>query len=112
MTREPIPWFDLVTACGLDDVRATSLQGVNSGECLYSSDDAADTSFSVAQVAVEMMSFFGDKFDRRMIALQEIAGRDETEVWKKIARHIREAEDQAEERITISPPPRRPLSAL
>ena len=25
LTREPIKWFDLVTACGLTDVRATSI---------------------------------------------------------------------------------------
>ena len=81
------------------------------GERFPVSGDMPDSASSVAKVATEMMPFFGDKFDRRMVALQQIAGTNrEAEVWHEIQKHIRQAEDQAEKTITESPPSRRPLS--
>jgi hypothetical protein len=114
VTGEPIPWFDLVTACGLNDVRATSLQGVVSGERLSTSDKMSDSPLSVKEVANGMMPFFGDKFDRRMMALPQLVDTDVSgkEVWRKIQQLIAKAEDQAKERSASSPEPKQPLSAM
>jgi lipoyl(octanoyl) transferase len=38
VTREPIPWFDQVVACGLTDVRATSLNSVTGRDLRLSED--------------------------------------------------------------------------
>lgn len=112
VTREPIPWFDLVTACGLDDVRATSLEGVLSGQRLASSQ--SQSLLSVEKVAKDLMSFLGDKFGRRIAPLQEVeqtvvASREE-DIWSEIRGLIQRAEEEARERVTSSSVPRRPLT--
>lgn len=112
VTREPIAWFDLVTACGLNDVQATSLQGVLSGQRLRPTSATASL-LSVERVASDMMPFFGAKFGRRMAPLQEVqqtgsASREE-DIWSEIRGLIRRAEDAARQRVTLSSLPRRPL---
>lgn len=112
VTREPIPWFDLVTACGLNDVRATSLEGVLSGQRLPSSE--SQSLLSVETVAKDLMTFFGDKFGRRMAPLQEVeqtgARSREEDIWSEIRGLIQRAEEATSERVNSASVPRRPLT--
>jgi hypothetical protein len=76
--------------------------------------DSSDPPLSVETVANRMMPFFGDKFDRRMMQLPQLVDTNVSgnEVWRQIQHLIAKAEDQAKERVSSSPLPRRPLSAM
>lgn len=59
VTEEPKAWFDLVTACGLDDVRAVSLA------------DLVDKPLGVKDVAEALVPRFADVYAREFIPLEE-----------------------------------------
>lgn len=58
VTREPLAWFDQVVACGLDDVKAGSLES------------ASNKPVSMAEELEKMVGVFGRAYDREMIALE------------------------------------------
>lgn len=58
VTREPLAWFDEVVACGLNDVKAGSVESVTNG------------SVSVDDELGKMVGAFGRAYDREMIALE------------------------------------------
>ncbi|KAJ9103752.1 hypothetical protein QFC21_002212 [Naganishia friedmannii] len=120
VTTEPIPWFDLVTACGLNDVRATSLEGVLTGQrCPERGEKDAEPVLTVDRVANHLMPFFGAKFNRRMISLQQIispqerTSSDETrDIWSRVWKLIRSAETEARSRLASCELPRRPRQGM
>ena len=64
LTQEPIPWFDLVTACGLTDVRATSIHDML--KRLAVPNGTTPQLPSVRQVAGELIPKFGEVYKREM----------------------------------------------
>lgn len=59
VTQEPITWFDQVVACGLDDVKAVSLEGASEKELVLEEE--------VEDLAVEL----GKEFKRELVRLEE-----------------------------------------
>ncbi|KAJ9120023.1 hypothetical protein QFC22_002920 [Naganishia vaughanmartiniae] len=120
VTTEPIPWFDLVTACGLNDVHATSLQGVLTGRRKQDRDEkATEPVLAVDRVATDLMPFFGAKFNRRMVSLQQIVASQEAvtsdgarDIWFQVWSLIRGAETEARSRVASSELPRRPEQVM
>jgi hypothetical protein len=84
LTQEPIPWFDLVTACGLTDVRATSIHDML--KPLAVPDGSTPRLPSVMDVAGELVPKFGEVYNREM---RDLADGGEAE--------LRELVHQAEE---------------
>jgi hypothetical protein len=64
LTHEPIPWFDLVTACGLTDVRATSIHDMSKRLAL--SNGTTPRLPTVRDVAGELIPKFGEVYKREM----------------------------------------------
>jgi lipoate-protein ligase B len=64
LTQEPIPWFDLVTACGLTDVRATSIHDML--KRLAVPNGTTPRLPSVRDVAGELIPRFGEVYKREM----------------------------------------------
>jgi len=62
VTDEPIPWFDQVVACGLEDVRAISLEA------------AVHHAVTVDQQVVPTLDLFGSRFKRDMQPLDDKQG--------------------------------------
>ncbi|KAJ9120991.1 hypothetical protein QFC24_004971 [Naganishia onofrii] len=118
VTIEPIPWFDLVTACGLNDVRATSLQGVLTGRRRSKRDEKPlEPVLAVDKVATDLMPFFGEKFNRRMVPLQRIVASENSEdtahgIWLRVWNLIRGAETEARSRLGSVELPRRPKQGM
>jgi hypothetical protein len=88
LTQEPIPWFDLVTACGLTDVRATSIHDML--HRLAVPNGSTPPSPSVREVAGELIPKFGEVYKREM---RDLADGGESEL-KEL---IHQAEDAAVE---------------
>lgn len=61
VTPEPVPWFDLVTACGLADVRAVSISQLL--------ERAGKTGPSVAECAAALVPRFAATFGREFVPL-------------------------------------------
>jgi len=57
VTREPLSWFDQVIACGLDDVRAVSVES------------ATNSLVDMSEEFVKVVGAFGREYDRKMVAL-------------------------------------------
>jgi hypothetical protein len=87
VTNQPLSWFNLVTACGLDDVRATSLQKMLP--------DASGT--TVRSVAEELMPFFSRKFGRDVVPLTTLSGMNAGA--DTITKLIRQAEKKAQKAL-------------
>jgi hypothetical protein len=85
LTQEPIPWFDLVTACGLTDVRATSIHDML--KRLAVPNGTTTRSPSVRDVAGELIPKFEEVYKREM---RDLADGGESE--------LKELVQQAEER--------------
>ena len=83
VTDQPLHWFDLVTACGLNDVRATSIQ-----KMLPDSNGA-----TVRSVAEDLMPYFSRKFGRDVVPLASLSGMNAGA--ETIANLIQQAEKQA-----------------
>lgn len=67
LTREPIKWFDLVTACGLTDVRATSIHDMLA--TLHSTngvDVGGSTNPTVRETAEMLIPRFGEVYKREI----------------------------------------------
>jgi hypothetical protein len=64
LTQEPIPWFDLVTACGLTDVRATSIHDMM--KRLATTTGSTPRLPNVSDVAGELVPKFGEVYKREM----------------------------------------------
>lgn len=96
ITPEPINWFNLVTACGLTDVNATSLHQTIEKNSL-------DNGFfptglpSVYQVAEEIVPRFGNVFGRQMRRLEDsqIGSDGVSSEIKEIWDIVRNAEHEA-----------------
>ncbi|KAK4684075.1 hypothetical protein P7C73_g6130, partial [Tremellales sp. Uapishka_1] len=89
VTSEPLKWFDLVLACGLDDVKATSLH-----ELLKAKAGRADEP-TVQDVARGLIPCFEEVFGREMKALQA-EGEGLDEVRELVSAAEKEAERVAE----------------
>ncbi|WVR09400.1 lipoyl(octanoyl) transferase [Kwoniella sp. DSM 27419] len=97
ITPSPIPWFDLVLACGLADVRAVSLH-----QLLDRSAAMTPTSRpkpSVGDTAQALVPKFGEMFSRQIVPLSmEVDGGADApgaEEVRTIARLVHEAEQEA-----------------
>lgn len=66
ITSEPVKWFDLVTACGLADVNAVSLQAL-----LARSGSGRSGPLSVAQAAKDLVPNFENTYGRTLVPLHE-----------------------------------------
>lgn len=64
LTREPISWFDLVTACGLSDVRATSIHDMLATRDLAPA--GAKAGPSVRETAEMLIPRFGEVYKREI----------------------------------------------
>lgn len=111
ITEEPIKWFDLVTACGLSDVRATSLKALLStpetsnidsgtGKVSEQGGGASSAVLEVREVAGEMIPLFKDAFGRESVPLYEgndpgVETPEEEEDLKVLKEIIGKAEEQA-----------------
>lgn len=84
VTQEPLDWFNLVTACGLTNVRATSIDKMRS--------ETAQP-MSVQSVAEDLMPFFASKLGRNVVPLSAL--RRENAAAETIARLVECAETQA-----------------
>jgi len=83
VNNKPLPWFNLVTACGLNDVRATSIE-----KMLYER-----TSPTVKSVAEDLMPFFAKKFGRDFVPLASLSGDPGADAITEL---IAQAENEAE----------------
>jgi hypothetical protein len=83
VTNKPLPWFNLVTACGLNDVRATSIEKML----------AEPTPPTVKSVAGDLMPFFAKKFGREFVPLASLSGKPGADAITEL---IVQAEDEAE----------------
>ncbi|TYJ53146.1 lipoyl(octanoyl) transferase [Cryptococcus floricola] len=93
ITPEPISWFDLVVACGLDDVRATSLHELIKRAPLSEGNIPACLP-SVQGAAKKIVPRFAEMFGRNV----EVLGREGEEGEAgKIWELVKEAEQQARE---------------
>jgi hypothetical protein len=81
LTPEPISWFDLVTACGLTDVRATSIHDMLNR--LAVTHGTKPTLPSVKQTAEMLVPKFGEVYKREM---RDLADGGESELQDLIAR--------------------------
>jgi lipoyl(octanoyl) transferase len=84
ITKEPIPWFDQVIACGLADVKAESVESVKQimdGRPLSQPLNMKEEMYALANI-------FGDGYKRSIRTVREEDG----EVWE----YIKEMEDVAE----------------
>lgn len=89
VTPEPIAWFDLVTACGLDDVRAVALHQLLS---------AAARPPSVADVSEALVPRFAETFQRAFVPLAAEADASAGEAAEDLAELreiVAEIEDEA-----------------
>lgn len=72
VTPEPVSWFDLVVACGLDDVRAVSLHELLArlpAQAEQAEQAAGVPLPSVRDVADALVPRFQDTFQRRFVPL-------------------------------------------
>jgi hypothetical protein len=90
LTQEPIPWFDLVTACGLTDVRATSIHDMMKRLAVPNGTQPHLHLPTVRDVAKELIPKFGEVYKREM---RDLADGGESEL-KDL---VREAEEAAVE---------------
>jgi len=93
VTRSPLPWFDNVVACGLADVKATSIEG--------RSQSPSGDPVSVEGEVAGIVDTFGRIFGRDMERLELKQG--------EVAEAILELEDLARKRESDSPAPSQPL---
>jgi len=99
LTQEPIPWFDLVTACGLTDVRATSIHDML--KRLAIPNGTTPQLPSVREVAGELIPKFGEVYKREM---RDLADGGESELREL----VHQAEESAVEQIKKGGWPREP----
>lgn len=97
ITPEPVPWFDLVTACGLADVRAVSI-----AQLLARSPTPAQAP-SVADTAAALVPRFAATFGRPFVPLSdpvEVGGleglEEEIEGIRRIVDDVTRAAETAE----------------
>lgn len=91
ITREPVPWFDLVVACGLDDVRAVSLAE------LLSRLPSPPAAPSVREVSEALVPRFQATFQRAFLPLSAGATRDGEQADLDFMREIVARTEQAAE---------------
>ncbi|KAK8854581.1 lipoyl(octanoyl) transferase [Kwoniella newhampshirensis] len=96
ITPEPLKWFDLVLACGLADVRASSLHDLISRSAV--SNGVIPSLPSVADVAGDMVPKFGELFGREIVGLEgEGKHGVVTEEIEEIRTLVKKAEADAKE---------------
>jgi hypothetical protein len=95
ITPEPVKWFDLVTACGLTDVHAISLQQML--ERLIIGNGIIPTAIpAVRDVAKMLIPRFEAVYDRRIVELSEPAdGADGEADISGLRELVYEAEEEA-----------------
>lgn len=81
LTPEPIPWFDLVTACGLTDVRAISIHDMLNRLAITNGN--TPNLPSVRQTAQMLIPKFGQVYKREM---KDLADGGEGELQDLISR--------------------------
>lgn len=66
LTQEPVRWFDLVTACGLTDVRATSIH-----DMLLATGKEGRALPTVRQTAEMLVPRFGQVYKREILDVRD-----------------------------------------
>jgi lipoyl(octanoyl) transferase 2 len=74
ITREPLPWFDQVIACGLADVKAASVQSVR--EKL----EGRSPSFSIQEEMHVLAQMHGNVYGKETREL----GEEDGEIWEAV----------------------------
>jgi lipoyl(octanoyl) transferase len=97
VTPEPCRWFDLVLACGLDDVKAVSLVDIL---CKQGSQEAA-SKLSVKKTALDLMPLFAQRFGKEFVELDAITSSSSADGdgARVISDLIQQAEQEAEMQI-------------
>jgi hypothetical protein len=94
------------------------LQGVLTGRRRSERDDKPlEPVLAVDKVATDLMPFFGEKFNRRMVPLQRIVASQNAEdtahgIWLRVWNLIRGAETEARSRLGSVELPRRPKQVM
>jgi len=99
LTPEPISWFDLVTACGLTDVRATSIHDMM--KRLAVPNDTQPRLPSIRDVAEDLIPKFGQVYKREM---RDLADGGESELREMVAKAEEAAVEQNKTRGWPSEP--------
>lgn len=95
ITPEPVSWFDLVVACGLDDVRAVSLH-----QLLQRLPTPPPHLPSVQDVSEALVPRFQSTFQRQFLPLSADATRDgEGADLEFMRRIVQDTERKAEEYV-------------
>ncbi|OCF32662.1 lipoyl(octanoyl) transferase [Kwoniella heveanensis CBS 569] len=111
ITPQPIPWFDLVLACGLADVRAISLHDLLARAQSHSHSQKSvevipPVPLTVRDTAEALIPKFGEMFNREILPLEEStemetksnlsgSGREGEEEVAAIRRLVERAEEEA-----------------
>jgi lipoyl(octanoyl) transferase len=100
--EEPIGWFDQVVACGLEDVRAASVQSVLRGQTVQPGQSAQQqgTGIDMMKEKKRLVELFGEVYGRE---IRELGERDGGEIWNA----VKEMEHIADE---AGDWPKRPIS--
>lgn len=96
ITPEPVSWFDLVVACGLDDVRAVSLHQLLERLPSQSQPSALP---SVKDVADALVPRFQATFQREFLPLSAESTRDGEENDLEFIRDIVERTEREAEKL-------------
>ncbi|CAK9785379.1 lipoyltransferase [Cutaneotrichosporon oleaginosum] len=88
ITPEPVPWFDLVTACGLTDVRAVSVAQLLERQ--------GKRGPSVADCADALVPRFAKTFGREFVPLDAEGGGDELRAIREIVADVTEQAETAQ----------------
>ena len=81
VTREPLPWFDQIVACGLTDVKAVSVES------------ELQKPVDINEEVSEIVETFGDIFERGMIKLDLKSGGEISEAILALENHATQAGD-------------------
>lgn len=91
ITPEPVPWFDLVTACGLTDVRAVSISQ------LLARQTNPQPAPSVLQTAEALVPRFAGTFGREFIPLSDAVGLRAGEDVEGLAEEVKAIQEIVDE---------------
>lgn len=93
ITPEPVSWFDLVVACGLDDVRAVSLH-----QLLSRLPSPPASMPSVQEVSEALVPRFQNTFQRQFLPLSAEATREGEQSDLEFMREIVQRTEQEAEK--------------
>ena len=96
ITRSPLPWFELITACGLPSISAVSLDSFPSDTTASSTTPKVERTYGAVTEA--LLPLIGERFGGQgVVDLESVGG----EVWKMVQDlEVESAGDGKEWRVT------------